>query len=115
LYVEDEMVFRNLVSTILSTELNYKLDLAQNGVEGVKKALAKDYDIVIMDIMMPDIDGVEATIEIKKHKPYSKIVSLSALDHRDFDGCGLFDDHIRKPIRSLEFKKALSCIVNKYQ
>jgi CheY-like chemotaxis protein len=115
LYVEDEIIFRNLVSGMLATDPNYELDLAINGEDGIKKALHTNYDLIIMDIMMPDIDGVEATKQIKHIKPDSKIISLSALDYREFDQYSLFIEHIRKPIRSLEFKKTLTNIVNRLQ
>jgi CheY-like chemotaxis protein len=114
LYVEDDPIFRNLVAEILKYSVDFKLDLANDGESGVKKALNNDYDIIIMDIMMPDIDGWEATRRIKMVKPNLPVISLSALNIRDLDANEMFEEYIRKPIRGYEFKKTLKSVAEKY-
>ena len=110
LYVEDDPTFRNLVSDIMKYSMDFKLDLANDGEEGVKKAIENDYDIIVMDIMMPDIDGWEAARRIKLVKPDALIVALSAIE-RKIGGQDLFVRYLRKPIKSLEFKRILRSLV----
>lgn len=114
LFVDDDPLFRNLVSDMLKYSADFNLDLAVDGESGVKRALENDYDIIIMDIMMPDIDGWEATKRIKAVKPNSVVVSLSALNLRDLDSEDLFEEYIRKPIKAFEFKKMLKYVASKH-
>ena len=53
------------------------LDIAQNGREAVEKAIDLKPDVMLMDISMPDLNGVEATARIKKEVPFTKIIALS--------------------------------------
>jgi CheY-like chemotaxis protein len=104
LYIEDDRTLQNLVKMILRDETKYKIELANNGSDGVKKTLENDYDLILMDIMMPEMDGVEAAYAIKTAKPDIKIVALTALEKNEIPNFG--DDifpikyHIRKPIIS---------------
>jgi CheY-like chemotaxis protein len=107
LYVEDDGVFRGLVTDIFKYNENFTIICAKSGQEGINMALEKDYDIIIMDIMMPDIDGWKATTAIRTIKPDSVIIALSALSVKDLDGNSIFDEHVRKPIRGYEFKNTL--------
>lgn len=114
LCVDDDPIFRHLVSDILRYNSDFELHLAVDGEDGVKKALENDYDMILMDIMMPDIDGWAATERIKRVKPDSIVLSLSALNLRDLDKNGIFEEYIRKPIKAFEFKKALKYIATKH-
>jgi CheY-like chemotaxis protein len=107
LYVEDDAVFRGLVCDIFKYNNDFTIVCAKSGQEGIDMALEKDYDIIIMDIMMPDIDGWKATRKIREVKPNSVIIALSALSVKDLDGNSIFDEHVRKPIRGYEFKNTL--------
>lgn len=53
-------------------------DFASTGEEGVQKASEKDYDLILMDIKLPGIDGFEASGQIKKRKKNARIVALTA-------------------------------------
>lgn len=114
LCVDDDIMFRNLVSSILSYSSEFELHLATGGEDGVMLALKNHYDIILMDIMMPDMDGWKATNIIRSTKPDSIIVSLSALDLRLLDSNCVFSDYIRKPVKSFEFKKTLKGIAVRY-
>lgn len=107
LYVEDDAVFRGLVSDIFKYNEDFSIICAKSGQEGIDMALEKDYDIIIMDIMMPDVDGWKATKKIREIKPDSVVIALSALSVKDLDGNSMFDEHVRKPIRGYEFKNTL--------
>jgi CheY-like chemotaxis protein len=55
-----------------------KISVAENGEEALNLALANDFDIVLMDLHMPIMDGFEATKEILKQKPNTKIIAITA-------------------------------------
>ncbi|MDD5586713.1 MAG: ATP-binding protein [Alphaproteobacteria bacterium] len=104
LLVEDQMVNQILMKTILE-KAGCKVEMARNGIEAVQKATAGNYGIVFMDCQMPEMDGFEATREIRafeegkeRHVP---IVALTAdAMQGDREKClrtGM-DDYINKPV-----------------
>jgi len=68
LIVDDEKGLRIGTQRLLQSE-NYEVDTAENGTDGIKKALETDYDLAIIDLKMPDIDGITVLKEIKKNRP----------------------------------------------
>lgn len=72
LYVEDEPSFRALVAIMLE-RADFAVDLANGGVEGLEKALARPYDLILMDLCMPDLDGFEATRRLKQLPQYDRV------------------------------------------
>jgi CheY-like chemotaxis protein len=108
LYVEDDQSCREAISQVLEAYFDCKVDLAVNGIEGVEKALANDYAVIIMDIGLPDIDGVEAARRIKKWNANQPIVSSSGHAMLPEDTpADAFDTNFRKPFASQlkEFKE----------
>ena len=77
LIVEDNEMNRDMLSRRLNRK-GYETDIAIDGRKGVDAALASDYNIVLMDMSLPEIDGWEATQEIKKVKPDLPIIALTA-------------------------------------
>ena len=67
LVVDDEKLIRDVIKEYLLLE-NIKVDEAENGLQAVDEVKHNDYDIIIMDIMMPKMDGYTACREIKKIK-----------------------------------------------
>jgi len=85
--------------------LGYRADVAGNGLEVIEALERQDYDVVLMDIEMPELDGVEATQRVKAEFPREKwprIVAVTANamagDRERFLAAGM-DDYISKPIR----------------
>jgi YesN/AraC family two-component response regulator len=68
LIIDDEKAIRKALTEILSAE-GYKTDEASDGEEGFKKFKEKTYDVVLCDIKMPKMDGVEVLEAAKKIKP----------------------------------------------
>ncbi len=101
LIVEDEATIRRVLVKILSEENDsYQVDEAEDGVVGLEKIKNNDYDLVLCDIKMPKMDGVEVLEEAKKIKPEIPMVMISG--HGDMETAiqtmrlGAFD-YISKP------------------
>lgn len=101
LIIEDEPAIRRVLTKILSEENDtYKVDEAEDGIQGLEKVKNEDYDLVLCDIKMPKMDGVEVLEAIKKIKPEIPMVMISG--HGDLETAvntmrlGAFD-YISKP------------------
>jgi len=101
LIIEDEAAIRRVLVKILSEENDtYQVEEAEDGLEGIEKIKKDDYDLVLCDIKMPKMDGVEVLEAAKKIKPEIPIVMISG--HGDLDTAvntmrmGAFD-YISKP------------------
>lgn len=103
LLVDDEPDILEFLSYNLIKE-GYEVETAENGVEGVKKAKIMKPDVILLDIMMPEMDGIEACNQIRKVDSLSGtlIVFLSARTE-EFTQLAGFDvganDYITKPIK----------------
>lgn len=101
LLIEDEAAIRRVLIKILTEENNtYEVEEASDGLEGIGKIRENDYDLVLCDIKMPKMDGVEVLEAMKKLKPEIPVVMISG--HGDLDTAvntmrlGAFD-YISKP------------------
>lgn len=101
LIIEDEAAIRRVLVKILSEESDaYAVEEAEDGLAGIEKIKKKDYDLVLCDIKMPKMDGVEVLEAVKKIKPETPMVMISG--HGDLDTAvntmrlGAFD-YISKP------------------
>ncbi len=100
LVIDDERSIRNTLKDILGFE-GYQVELAENGRSGIDMAQASEFDIILCDIKMPEIDGLEVLEQIMKIKPESTIVMISG--HGTIDTAveaikkGAFD-FIEKPL-----------------
>lgn len=77
LLVEDDPTCRSLTSRLLQI-FGCRFDVVNNGIEAVNKMNFDRYDIVLMDIMMPKLDGVSATIHIRKFDQLTPIISMTS-------------------------------------
>lgn len=101
LIIEDEAAIRRVLGKILSEESDtYKVEDAEDGLAGLEKIKNDDYDLILCDIKMPKMDGVEVLEAVKKIKPEIPIVMISG--HGDLETAintmrlGAFD-YISKP------------------
>ena len=101
LIIEDEAAIRRVLVKILSEENSaYQVTQAEDGLEGIEKIRDEDFDLVLCDIKMPKMDGVEVLQAAKKIKPETPMVLISG--HGDLDTAvqtmrlGAFD-YISKP------------------
>ncbi len=101
LIIEDEAAIRRVLTKIIAEENDsYEVENAEDGIEGLEKIVKADFDLVLCDIKMPKMDGVEVLEKIKKLKPEIPVVMISG--HGDLDTAvntmrlGAFD-YISKP------------------
>ncbi|MGE5329504.1 MAG: response regulator [Deltaproteobacteria bacterium] len=101
--IVDDAIFMRMVLKKLF-ELDGRCEVigeAQNGLEGIQKAEELQPDIITMDVVMPDLDGVEAVKEIKKLCPETKVVMITSVSNyqmvRKVIEIGAFD-YLSKPI-----------------
>ena len=100
LLVEDNEINRQVIFELLE-KINVKVDIAENGEIAVQKTFEISYDLILMDLHMPVMDGMQATKQIRKHKTRLPIVALTAdaMDDTKILCKQIgFDDIITKPI-----------------
>ncbi|MGA2118522.1 MAG: ATP-binding protein [Bryobacteraceae bacterium] len=112
LVAEDNAVNRKLAQAVLR-QLGYQPDFAVNGVEACDRVALHDYDLVLMDVQMPEMDGLEATRRIRRECPPARqprIVAMTAAAFpEDRNRCldAGMDDYVSKPIDMEELIAAL--------
>jgi CheY-like chemotaxis protein len=82
LFIEDDKPIAEMYARVLERE-GYQVEFAYNGVDGLNKAKSKHYDLILLDIMMPEKTGIEVLQELRgadgKGSPDTKIVILTNL------------------------------------
>jgi CheY-like chemotaxis protein len=76
LVVDDNMMMRKLIVNLLRNEI-YEIDEACDGNEALDKMQSADYKLVITDIIMPGMEGIEMIMQVKKQFPDTKIIAIS--------------------------------------
>lgn len=114
LVVDDEELIRNVVKEYLQLE-NYTVDEAGDGDEAIAKTSKTDYDLIIMDVMMPKKDGFQTVKEIKKMKDVP-VLMLSARgeEYDKLIGFDLgIDDYVTKPFSPKELVARVKAITKR--
>ncbi|MEA5082851.1 MAG: response regulator transcription factor [Lachnospiraceae bacterium] len=116
LIVDDEENIRQIICKYGRFE-GYEVYEAQNGMEAIELCRKNDYDIIIMDIMMPELDGFSACKEIRKFKN-TPVVMLSARGE-EYDKIHGFelgsDDYVVKPFSPKELMMRIGAILKRSQ
>lgn len=116
LVVDDEFRIRELIKKYAVFE-GHTVFEAENGLEAVQMCKTQDFDLIIMDIMMPKLDGFSACIEIRKTKS-TPIIMLSALGE-EYDRIHGFetgiDDYVVKPFSPKELMMRVNAILKRSQ
>jgi signal transduction histidine kinase/DNA-binding response OmpR family regulator len=112
LLAEDNVVNQKLALRLLQ-QMGYRVDLASNGIEAIESVERQQYDVVLMDVQMPEMDGLEATRRITAKWPNGerpRIVAMTANamqgDREECLAAGM-DDYVTKPIRVEQLVRAL--------
>jgi len=111
LVAEDNLLNQEVAMGLLA-DAEFEVDIANNGQEAVEMVNKRTYDIVLMDMQMPVMDGVTATIEIRKdarHKDLPIVAMTANAMHQDKEKCAEagMNDHLAKPIDPDELFRAL--------
>ena len=107
LLAEDNLVNQKLALALLSRR-NAKVTLALNGMEAVEAWAASDFDVVLMDLQMPELDGLEATRIIRsreragEHTPIVAVTARAMVGDREECYAAGMDAYLSKPIRPQE-------------
>lgn len=113
LLAEDNTVNQKVTLQMLS-KLGYRADVAANGLEVLQALERQPYDAILMDVMMPEMDGLEATKAVRQRWPRANqpaIIAMTASafeSDRDMCLAAGMDDYISKPMRMVELAKMLS-------
>ncbi|MGC1817565.1 MAG: GAF domain-containing protein [Casimicrobiaceae bacterium] len=113
LLAEDNVVNQKLAMRILQ-QMGYRADLASNGLEAVESVGRQTYDVVLMDVQMPEMDGLDASREIcarwgPQERPRIVAMTANAMQgDRDMCLAAGMDDYLTKPIRVERLVEALS-------
>lgn len=115
LIVDDETNIRELIKKYAAFE-GYEVEEATNGLEAIEKCQTGSFNLVIMDVMMPELDGFSAVKEIRKTKNIP-IIMLSARgeEYDRLHGFDLgIDDYVVKPFSPKELMMRVNAILNRY-
>jgi CheY-like chemotaxis protein len=103
LLAEDVKLNQMLTQKLLARS-GYQIDIAENGIQAVDAMKGTDYDVVLMDVQMPEMDGIEATKRIRQLPGTKKFVPIIALTAQadvntedELRAAGM-DDYVSKPI-----------------
>jgi signal transduction histidine kinase/DNA-binding response OmpR family regulator len=117
LLAEDNAINQKLTLRLLA-RMGYRADVAGNGLEAIEALQRQPYDVVLMDVQMPEMDGLDATRRIRQLSPKElsvgkqpRIVAMTAsVMKEDRDACQVagMDDFVSKPVRVEELVRALN-------
>jgi PAS domain S-box-containing protein len=112
LVAEDVAVNQRVIVTMLE-RLGYRADVAGNGLEVLGALERQEYDLVLMDVQMPEMDGLEATRHLRRRRPRAegpRVVALTANAlPGDREACAAagMDDYLTKPVQAAALQAAL--------
>jgi PAS domain S-box-containing protein len=112
LLAEDNEVNQTVIQKMLK-RLGFRADLAANGIEAVQALQRQPYDVVLMDVKMPELDGWEATRQIRRFLPDAEQPEIIAITAYALEGdrerclAAGMDDYISKPVQMKELRKKL--------
>ena len=116
LIIEDELSIAELERDYL--ELNdFEVEIEPNGINGLEKALSEEYSLILLDLMLPDMDGFEICRQIREKKDIPIImVTAKKNDIDKIRGLGLgVDDYVTKPFSPSELVARVKAHISRYE
>lgn len=114
LIADDEPNMRLTLSAILRAE-GYHVDTAENGLKAVEQCQEKDYDVILMDIRMPGVDGVTAFRQLRSHQQRARMIFMSAYGLDDLKQMALEEGAIAFLDKPLDLDKVIRLIQEAYE
>ena len=115
LLVDDERQLTDALSVLLKQN-NYSVDCAYDGEEGLDLALSDIYDVIVLDIMMPKLNGIEVLKRLRQNNVSSPVLMLSAKSELDDKILGLnlgADDYMTKPFSTKELLARIKALLRR--
>lgn len=115
LLVDDERQLTDALSVLLKQN-NYSIDCAYDGEEGLDLALSDIYDVIVLDIMMPKLNGIEVLKRLRQNNVSSPVLMLSAKSELDDKILGLnlgADDYMTKPFSTKELLARIKALLRR--
>ncbi len=115
LIVEDELDLNMVLSEMLTIE-GYYVDSSYDGTDGLDNALSGIYDMIILDVMLPEKNGIEVLSEIRKNKINTPVLMLTAKSEIEDKIAGLdngADDYLTKPFNSKELLARIRALLRR--
>lgn len=115
LVVDDEKTIADLVAIYLENE-GYEVTLCYTGAEAAQAILTREFDLAVLDIMLPDIDGYEPLRTVRANHTYPVIMLTARDSQKDkIEGLSLgADDYVVKPFRPLELVARVNAQLRRY-
>jgi DNA-binding response OmpR family regulator len=112
LIVDDDQHIRLLYKEELLEE-GYDVDVASSGMEALQLFDKNEYDLVTLDILMPDMDGIKVLRQMKEKRPRIPIIMSTAYDYRDDFAVWASEAYIVKSAELSELKEMIKTLLSK--
>lgn len=115
LIIDDAVDLNNTIKKILVNQ-HYEVDSAYDGKSGLRKALAKEYDIILLDIMMPQMNGYDVLRNLRKEGRETPVILITAKDDitDKIEGLDLgADDYLQKPFNMNELTARIRALTRR--
>ncbi|WP_372808039.1 response regulator transcription factor [Pontiella sp.] len=115
LVVDDEMAMANAIRDNLEYE-GFQIDCAYGGQQALDRLLAEKYRLVVLDVMMPDLDGFQVLEQVRANNDHTPVIFLTArsTEADKLRGLGLgADDYVVKPFSILELVARVKAVLNR--
>ena len=116
LVIEDNIELSNSMKKGLEN-MNFKVDISHTGEEGEDKASINEYDVILLDLNLPDTDGIEVLKYLRKKSIDTPIIIITARDNVSDLAIGLdngADDYITKPFQLLEVRARIHAVIRRF-